>query len=254
MTFGIDDKKMVGDAPALLKTDRADYVLDGYELLLPGYKRSVSDVDSLIAVVIEEAKRAGNATGEFMTVSIRKNGAYFHPDDRKRVDTWEFLRQESEPFKALANKLNSPMNHKQFMTFLTRMRPYLGESFSEVFRDYRRVNTETATSASSSPVLVDGGTKEDFCYEITFKDAGKQPLRASFWLRLPYVAMDVESRWLDVRVDVEPEFTTGKELKLNLVAPELPELQDAYLQGEAERLKAALEAAKLTDVLIVNNL
>lgn len=251
MTFGIDDKKLVGDAPALLRTDRADYVLEGYELLLPGYSRKVSDVFSLIAAVKEEAKRASNTTGSFMTIQLGKEGAKFYPDDRKRVDSWAFTRARSEPFKALEAKLGKTMTHKEFMTFLVRMKPYLGAGFTDVFRDYRRVSTETATSASSSPVLVEGSNREEYAYEISFKDAGKQPLRASFDLELPYVAMDNESLWLDVRIDVEPEFTSGKQFVLTMVAPELPELVDSYLKNEANRLISALVDADLKEVLVV---
>lgn len=91
--------------------------------------RRVSNVESLAAMVIEEARRAGvggsadRDVGDQMTVIFDAQGAAFHLDDRDGRAVFRYQRTLSPQWQILDAAAGRPMGHVEFVRLLQSLKP-----------------------------------------------------------------------------------------------------------------------------------
>lgn len=199
----------------------------------------VSNIESFAALVLEEAKRRGEALnahdGSWMTVVFNTTGGRFAPNDEVRLDEFLYKRTLSPQWLALTTVLNQPMEHKTFVAAMQRLRPSILE-YSDLIRQFRKVSFSDKTNIVSEPMLSAGANDNSYQVQIGVMGGGGTSATAfpsEFEVELQY-ARGSEKRY---RTPIEIDMTTvtrgdRKELRFTLVAPDLPNVEERAIEDE----------------------
>lgn len=128
---------------------------------------TVSNVESFTDLVLAEAERRSNATGDKMNVIFTDTGATFIANTDDRRDVYTYVRKPSIHWKILTEGLDKAMPHKQFLVWLEKLRPVIGtindgkivSSYNEVAAAFRALRLSQSSKMLSDPMLNEQGTK-----------------------------------------------------------------------------------------------
>ena len=220
--------------------------------------RTVSTADSLGAVVLEEAQRAGHNKGERMTLLLDDEGATFWTNDSEatRHQQWRYRRQKSQQWEALTRLLGRQLTGKQLYTALQGLAPSIVgandvvQSFKSVqvvdngtYIDSNTFTDGTNTNLTSSSITVSGGSEGDKNVKI--------PKNISF--RLPIVRGATTKYEVTANVEIGTERRNDKtHVCFSLYIPTFDLTKEQLLIDESDYFAEQL-AAKLPRLLIGMN-
>lgn len=193
-----------------------------YDPIDPWVKKAdtVSNIESFIDLVLAEAARRDNATGERMNVIFSDTGAILIPNTDDRRDLFTYVRKPSIHWKTLTDGLDEAMPHKQFLTWLESLRPIIGidtgtpdkpqfvSQYAEIAAAFRVLRLSTRAKMLSEPLLNDAGTKGstiDFKIEVAGVAGGVDvKIPQSFPVLVQFARGDKRKYAFDVMVDINP--------------------------------------------------
>lgn len=221
----------------------------------PARTRSVSNAEALLLVVIEEAKRRENTTGNFMTVIFNQLGGTFCTDDKNRdnMDTWDFSRKISKQFEVLKSVIDKTFDHTDLLRAMSLLR-YSVVNFHEVYNAMRQVRVDKKAMIQSQPRLKNGqaGSEIAFSFQIEGETDGVQKalFPAEFVVDMPLVSMS--SKNYQIQIEVEA-WVDDKSLKFALRASGVSSVFTNAVLEEISKFTADAKKA-LPDLLIVTDL
>ncbi len=218
--------------------------------------RYVSTVDTLAKVVKEEALRAGNDTGEQMTILLDDSGATYTPNDRPehRHHQWRYARATSQQWQTLADTLERKYSSIAFYEQLLKLSPSIVDSH-EVLPAFRNTKVSDNSEFTDQNHFAGG----DFARSsgIAIQVRGKE---GDLELRIPdEITFRVPAvRGSSVLYDVKAFVKIGVErqddktvARFGLSVPTLDLTKEQLLLDEAEYLASQLKS--LPRVLIGMN-
>jgi len=248
----------------------------------------VSNVESFLALVREETLRRGAAVtdsapdnpkstttrkpaakadrsetlavvrhdGSFMTVVFNAKVAKFAPDDRVRLDSFGYERALSPQWNALVGALGKPMEHKDLIRVLQRLRPSI-KRYEDLMRDLRKITFSDRTNITSEPLLQAGKNQNEYKVDLEVR-AGTDSLSqttalpSSFDVELQYARGGDKRYATTIEIDLST-FIKGerKELRFTLIAPDLPNVEEAAIDDEVAFFRA--ETADIPRLLILQD-
>lgn len=203
-------------------------------------QRSVSNVESFAAMVIEEARRKASK-GDFMTVIFSVNGATLHLDDRDGRTVFGYTRELDSQWKLLINSRDQAYEHREFVHLLRRLRPSLVE-YDRTLLQFRKVSFGKGVKIESEPVLQDGrsGLQYDIHVLVNSK-ATEAALPSSINVRLPYARGGAKK--YDLELDVAIELNEEKALEFSIAAADLETVADEAVADEVVWFRTAVAQA-----------
>lgn len=218
---------------------------------------SVANVECLVAVVLEEAKRRGNADGSWMTVAFGAGGAFFSPDDKERLDGYGYGRVLSPEWNLITDAVGRGMKHAEFVAFLQSVSSVLADQ-GPVIRAFRSVDVSRVARIASSPTLTDGKAGVALAVEIAAKVQGGG--QAPALLRLPdALRFDVQfARGSTDTVRLDAELTLAmiregerEDLRFGFVIPDLTARSRDAVEQEMRVFRQGVK--ELPRLLILEN-
>jgi hypothetical protein len=220
----------------------------------PSLNRSVSNSEALLAVVVEEARRRKNATGNQMTVIFTEEGGTFSTDDTNRdnADGWDYERKHSKQLKALTSVLDKTLDHPGLLRAMSSLRTIVC-GFQAIYAAMRKVRISKGMEIMSTPRVTDG--ESGVMVNVAFRIEGQAQGQAAtfpgeFQVELPMVSLATRKYQIDIEVD---SFTRDKELVFQLRAPALGAMMVQAILDEIDTFTAVAKA-KLPDLLVVTDL
>ena len=160
----------------LLDTDRGKMIYndnhESYDRLYPFMHRDLSNVESLIKVVVEEARRRENDDGEMMTVIFTALGGKFYVDDKENGDTWNYNRTLSQQWEAINRLIDKPMSHIEFIRGLQKIYPSMVD-YDVVAPMFRKVSFGGKTKVVSQPIVEAGKAGRDISFDLDVEGHGQ---------------------------------------------------------------------------------
>lgn len=177
--------------------------------------RTVSNIESLAAMVIEEGRRAGEdefpddppertkrSLGNQMTVIFDKKGATFHLDDRDGRTAFRYEREVSWQWTALLEGAQH-REHLPFIRHLQKLRPTIVE-YPKVLTEFRKVHFSAQTQVESAPTLEQGRAGLVHSLEFSARNGKtKAELPSSIHCVLPFAQGSKKVFETDVEVAIE---------------------------------------------------
>lgn len=249
--------------PELLQTASGTYIYSPFKgdlQLLPPVpqkppveSRSVSTIESLVAVALEELARADNNTGRGMTVIFDLKGATLFINDESQHLQWRYQRCLSQQWEWLINYADKTMTHRQFVRAIQGLKPSI-TNYSDIFRAIRRVNVSDSAELVSAPIIEEGSLGESLSFNLKVEGGGstKAAIPTEIPLEMTF-ARGGEKRYsfnigLDIeRVKHDAYFTAG--FVLNFL--EKPVIEDLAIADEVafftEQTKEKPDILKVLD-------
>ncbi len=220
-----------------------------------GRKREICNIESMVTVAKEEARRRDNKTGDHMTVIFNKTGANFFTDDKNRLnpDSWTYNRRNSRQLSILEKGLGSQMDHQGFLRLFQGLKPSI-KNYETLFRAYRKTRASKTSQAISAPILQDGkmGAEFSMAFQVEGGNAGtpqNAAFPAEFAVEMPVVVGSQKKYEFGVEVDI---WLQDKTLVWGIRCPELLTLIEQSVLDEIEFFRK--ETAELPDLCIVMDL
>ena len=217
----------------------------------------VANVYCLADVVLEEARRRDNETGEWMTVTFGEFGASFSPDDRSRLDGYRYTRVLSPEWTTVRNVLGKPMTHVDFLRVLQSLRSVLANA-GTVIRAFRGIDVSRVARIASSPTLQEGRASVGLAIDVVVKMTGggettaRQDLPETLTFVLPFARRDHLLVELEAEVFVEVAREGEKEsLRFGFVIPDIAEVERDARQRELTDFRELTH--RLPRLLILEN-
>lgn len=231
---GVDPKR-----PIFQESERGNLLYSdcsqSYALLMPELKRGVSTVESLADVVLEESRRRGNPTGNFMTVMFNEKGGVFYPDDAKRLDLWTYERRLSQQWEFLIKNLGRDMKHLDFIRFLQGLRPSMVD-YLAISREFKKVTFDGKTSVTSQPIVENGQAGEQIAFTLDTKNGETSTaMPAGFKLNLQYARGSSIFYTLEIELDVYLD--ESKQPRFRPVCPDLEAVIEEAITDELNLFK-----------------
>lgn len=177
-----------------------------YDELEPPIERTdtVSNIDSFTELVVAEAERRKNKTGEFMNVIFTEAGATFIADTNDRRDVYHYARKPSAQWKALTARLGVKQNHRDFIVWLQSLQPSIAE-FSAVLQAFRSLQLNRSAKMISEPMLVDGAKGASYEVKLDVKSGGSASasIPQTIGVKLPFARGDQREYEFDVQIDID---------------------------------------------------
>lgn len=221
-------------------------------------ERSVSNVESFAAMVVEEARRAGigddadaaaRDQGSWMTVIFTKAGAQLHLDDRDGRTVFSYNRARSPLLERLLTACRGDMGHRAFVRALQSLQTIIVDG-AKVVGDYRRVNVEAGVAVDSAEMEQgDGG----FVYRLSMKIRGKTAdaeLPTFFVVNTPVVRGSSTPYALHVDVNVElDQDSDPKKVVFSLDIPECDAVFEKAVSDEVTWFRSRVKHLPLLSIL-----
>lgn len=172
--------------------------------------------------------------GEFMTVTFSERGARFSPDDRVRLDSFTYTRTLSPQWIALTEGLNKPLEHKDLIRLLQRLRPSIN-GYEELMRHFRKIHFSDKTNIASEPLLTAGANANEFKVELEIKGGVNGPTTQATALPicLQYARGGNQAYTTTIEVDLSTKMAgERRELRFTLIAPDLPNVVEQAIDNE----------------------
>lgn len=130
------------------------------------FVRTVCNVDSFALVVLEEARRAKNATGDHMTVIFDESGADFYPADElaHEQDKWNFERRYTNLWKVIQKLVGQKLNHRQLLDNLEAVKNCI-PGFEKLYQTISKLRASKKIQFVSNPIFADGEQAGLFSWE-----------------------------------------------------------------------------------------
>lgn len=212
-------------------------------------KRQVSNIESFIALVDEEAARRDNVTGEQMTVCFNKNGGFFDPDDNVNEVRFTFDRCKSQQWSAFSGLINKKMGHSEIIEALQVLSPSI-QDFNNIFRNYAKLRVLGNSELSSTPEFLDGEAGE--VYVVNFKLAsggnGSEELSPKIQLIMPYAKGSKKTYTFDAEIRIAMD--GNNKFSARIICPNFENIEELAISDEVEKFK---EEVILTELLILED-
>lgn len=237
--------------PIVQDTNRGELLYNDsqgcYNALIPEFKRSLSTVDSLVMAVEEECKRRENQTGNFMTVVFDVDGGIFYPDDKKRLDRWNYARCLSQQWEHLTEHLNQDMRHLDFIRFLQGLRPSILD-YPSIMKEFKKVTFDARTSVTSQPIIEDGQAGSQVSFILDTKNGKTQTqMPAAIMVHLPFVRGSATNYDLTIELDVALD--RNEQVVFRPVCPEIETVTEQAINDEFQVFKNSTQDLK--DLLVL---
>lgn len=247
LAANVDDKR-----PIFQDTERGKYIYvdrdAAYKPLLPELNRTISTVESLADVVLEESRRRENTTGNFMTVIFTELGGKFYPDDKKRLDEWKYERCPSQQWEFLIRHLGRDMKHLEFVRFLQGLRPSI-LNYAELMREFKKVTFDAKTAVTSQPIIENGQAGDQIVFTLETKSGhADTAMPGTVSLRLPFTRGGEKLYNLTIELDVALD--ENKQVKFRPVVPDMEAIIEDALQDEVEYFTSQVDE-RLPDLLVL---
>jgi hypothetical protein len=172
----------------------------------PVESRSVSSVESLAKVALEELTRSNNETGSGMTVSFDNKGATLYVNDlveeAKHIQ-WRYNRCFSQQWMWLVKYADQVFEHREFVRVIQGLKPSIAD-YKEFFRSIRRANITDKTDVVSNPIIEDGQLGSSVSFNLKVENGEtKATIPTELHLIMPYTRCSEEQYALTVDIDVE---------------------------------------------------
>ena len=227
-----------------------------YKPLIKPINRTVSNLESLIKVVFEEAERRNNPEGRNMTLIFDKDGATFWPDDITRTDSWIYRRSFTDQWLKFQQAINKQFDHVGFLRTLQALKPSI-LGYQDFSRDFRKVNISAGESISSAPILEDGnaGSAISFTVQASSGISKTSKLPAEIRFSMPIVKNDLHDSYFEAEIDAS--LTNDKEnkeskIKLSMMFFETDIVIEDLIKNEIEKFVS--ETQEMDKLLILCNL
>lgn len=218
--------------------------------------RRVSNIESFVALVIEESRRRDNPTGHFGTVSFSTTGGHFSPDERVALDSFNYIRKLSPQWAALMAALGKPLMHADFIRVLQGLRPsFDAKEYPLLMREFRKVSFDSRTNLVSAPVLTNGKAGSTFEFTIEVKGGGQAEtaIPSGFRLALPFARGSAAQYYIDVELDAQMVEREGKKsVAFVLLCPHKEETEERAVNEEVKLFANTVQVAGLNELLILN--
>jgi hypothetical protein len=193
--------------------------------------RTVSNIESFTAMVIEEARRA-ISDGDFMTVVFKQTGAYFHLDDRDGRQVFQYERELAPQWKFLIGA-GTDLEHKDFIRLLQRLRPSIVE-YASILQQFRKVSFGSGLKIDSAPTLTEGKAGLQFALELTAANAStKAALPAVIPLKMPYARGSSKLYDVEAEVSIDLDEEDGKKrFVFSLLFPDREVIEEQAVSDE----------------------
>lgn len=218
----------------------------------------VANVECLVDLVLEEARRRENPTGEWMTVTFREGGAFFSPDDRERLDGYIYIRTLSPEWATIRGALGKPMKHVEFLRLLQSLRSVLVNA-GTVIRAFRAVDVSRVARIASSPTLQEGKASVGLAVDLLVKMTGggettaRQELPEAISFVLPYARGGDKRFEVNAEVFIEVAREGEKEtLHFGFLVPDICAVERDAREAEVEDFRAATQEL-LPRLLVLEN-
>lgn len=213
-------------------------------------KRSVSNVESLAAMVIEEAKRAGCA-GEWMTVTFTKAGGSFHLNDQDARTVFEYEREVSPQWQLLTGAAGKAHGHSDFVRLLQMLRPSIPD-YSSVMMTFRKVTFGQGIDIESAPTLVEGSTGMAYSVRANVRGQVTQAaLPSEIRFELPYTRAAAKKYGSEIEISVDL-IEAKKALTFTLLFTDRLALEEQAIADEVAWFRSTV-AEKLPELSILEN-
>lgn len=225
-----------------------------YEIVHKSQYRSISNVESFAQVVLEEARRLENLAGDNMTVIFTLEGAKFYSNDKKSgtQDKWDFKRCLAQQWDLACRATdNPPMKHLDLLRYIQKLRPSIGESYKDLFNDFKSVSFAGKTIATSQPLLEGGKSNATLSFNLQADSNSGEThvsLPGVIPLTLQYArAGDV---FYQTSLEVDGALDSEDKIKFRLIWPEKEIIIERALKDEVEYFKEQTKnMSKLLTVL-----
>lgn len=181
-----------------------------------GRKESVSNIESLVALVRSEfARQESHDLGRFMTVSFGQMGAKFQTDVRYCTDEFTFGRTLSPQFELLLNACKVPgFDHKGFLRLLQQFKPSIA-GFKDLYREYRKVSFDSRTKVISAPILDRGEAGSSIAINFAARGSnaagGETRLPAEIQMEMQFARGSTKLYKFEVEIDCTLEGKTPED-------------------------------------------
>lgn len=249
--------------PATIQDEHRRFIYDDnegcYKLIDRVVRQSgeVANVECLSDLVVEEALRRENPTGEWMTVTFREGGAFFSPDDRERLDGYTYSRTLSPEWATIRASLGKPMKHVEFLRLLQSLRSVLVNA-SAVIRAFRAVDVSRVARIASSPILQEGKASVGLAVDLIVKMTGggettaRQELPETIGFFLSYARGGQKKFELNAEVFIEVAREGEKEtLLFGFLVPDICAVERDAREAEVADFRALTES--LPRLLVLEN-
>lgn len=239
-------------------------------------ERTVSNINSLIAAVKEEAKRRDNKTGNMMTVSFAQDGGIFYPDDELEGGQYTYKRalcNQWETLKKLvvAGRSGQYLDHLRIIEAIQALKPSIGTKFADIYSCYSMLKLKSSSTLTSQPIFdAEGRLGEGYIVDFELQTGNKQPgssekqyLPINLELKLPYAKNLTEYSWDEAdeklrekgvyKINVEISITRDRDEKFvaRFLCPEFEEVEEQAIRDEVTKFKG--ETSELSELLVLED-
>lgn len=201
-------------------------------------KRSVSNIESFAAAVLEECRRRQRYEGEGATVVFTQGGGWFSPDDAQDLDRWTYGREASPQWTLVTDRHG--YGHKDFLVLLQKLRPSL--KHTSVIADFRRLDFEATTNLTSQPVMIDGKGGSAFAVKFTAKSGqeGQTAVPSEIALAMEFARGSLNRVEITGQIDIWLD--DKKSLKFSLSFPDRETVQEEAIALEVAWFREQVKA------------
>lgn len=229
-----------------------------HSLDIPSFTRTVSNVESFAAYILEIASRNGydKVNGKGITVCFDSKRAVCRlVDNNTNNDTIIYDRALSPQWEYLFGKIGTRLSHKSLITVLQWLRPSFKDDYNTFMRHYRKVSFDEKISVSSQPQVVDGKGGSSLVVEFNRNgDNGQTALPNSLKLSLQYTRDS--KRFYEAEIEVDSTLNANNRekpsLEFSLLWADIENTQTQAVADEIADFKA-LVGEKLPELLVVVN-
>lgn len=210
--------------------------------------KEVGSVGAFVEYIKEDLRRRNNSSGEFASVQIGSNGGIYFPDDNFGRFKTKYVRLHSQQWNLIKNSINREMTHKQFIEFLSSLKPSI-EYFEELFSRFAQIRLIGNSTLTSQPVFINDGTGESG-YKCTYKlesgGAGESILPFGFFCNCSFTKAG--ERKYDIPIELLFLRNLDDELRIKVMCPLWENIEEQAIIDESNFIK---EETKDFDKLLV---
>ena len=223
-----------------------------YKRVLPNQTRDVSNIDSFVDIILEEARRTENDDGDWMTVIVKQSGGKLFVDDKKQGDIWTYSRCYSNEWHQLMDALGDKMSHLEFVRWLQSFQNAVID-YPDLARLFRSVSLDSKSTFASAPTLNEGktGLTVDFSLEAKGDGPDKKvslPSEIRFFMPITRGSKKYYRGRVNYDITVEP----SRGPVFTLAFPEKDMMLDQLLKDEYDYVVEKVKP-KLKDICILQD-
>lgn len=226
--------------------------------------KAVSNIDSFIAAVTEEARHLEKKTGDKMMVSFSQVGGYFQPDvdfESKGIK-YNYNRKFSNQWKMVKIFLEDDYrNHFSLIQSIQALKPSLDDSYLDLMRFYSLLKLNSSSELVSQPIFTNNGELgEGYIVQFSLTSGAvqkpdaqtqEQYLPTKLKLKLPYVKNSDKLYDLELELSIIKNVNNGFAAKF--LCPDFEQVEEQAMKDEIDKFTNAMFDGNLTDLLITES-